>query len=245
MQVDVTNPDEWTRSYRALAGIAGIHRHVVLVDLLLNRTTVTTMRTSLTAASSYVLGLDEWLATSGQSTSLVAASTTATMAPWLYQTPYGLAKRRQLTHYAASGIRGTAFLLPSLNETANASEKAGPRWSYSETARKLAAAITWQTTTYARVNEPFRLVVPDQPTRQVAINTRESLFRTAKGLLATHLYLMLGHWDSPHQHRKASHHRLAVTPPSLREHVDHHTAPPRLLRRLKRSLGGSVEIVPA
>ncbi|MQA09391.1 MAG: hypothetical protein GEU98_12730 [Pseudonocardiaceae bacterium] len=243
MQIDVTNPAEWPRSLGALTGIAGVHRHTVLVDLLLKRATVTTMRTSIAAVTSYILQLHERLAAVGQSSSLVSASTTATLAPWLYQTPYGLAKRQQLARYATSGISGTAFLLPSLAETGNdRPENLGLSWSYSEAARKLAAAITGPTTSVHGRN-PFRLVVPDPPTRQSAVDSYTQRAKSAaRRLLPAHMSLLFGRWDSPQQHREASHHRLAVTPPSLREYVDHHRVPPFLLRRLKRSLGGLIEV---
>ena len=245
MRLDVTNPDECAHSLDVLTGIARAYRYTVLVDLILNRATVTTMRTSITAAASYVLRLHERLRTTDQFPSLVSASTTATLAPWLYQTPYGLAKRHQLVRYVNSGISGTAFLFPSLAETPDdKSETVGLRWIYTGAACKLAAAITRppRSSGSGRVR-PFRLVVPETPIRRPTGDNYTPRARiSARQLLATHAPLLLGRWDSPQQHREASRHRLAMTPESLREYVDHHTVPPFLLRRLVRALNDSVEI---
>lgn len=247
VEVDVTNPDEWPRSLGALTGITGVNRHVVVVDLLLKRTTVTAMRTSIVAITSYILRLRDRLAYADQSSSLVAASTTATLAPWLYQTPYGLAKRRQLTRYTTFGISGTAFLLPSLTETeADTATRLGLSWTYNEAARRLATDIMRQSSSAHGRNRAFRLVVPGPPALHTAVNrhAQPANFRlAARRLLRAHLSLVVGQMDSPYQHREASHYRLALTPTCVRQHLDHHHAPPVLVRRLKRSLAVPVEIV--
>lgn len=118
MNIDITNSQKWPRSLSALASIADLHERVVCVDLLLHRATVAAMRNSIAAVTAYILLLRDRLADADRPCSLVTANTTAALAPWLYQTPHGLVKHRQLARYAASGITGTAFLLPALVDTA-------------------------------------------------------------------------------------------------------------------------------
>ncbi|MHA6761973.1 NAD-dependent epimerase/dehydratase family protein [Streptacidiphilus sp. PAMC 29251] len=77
-----------------LAALAG-HRNVVIADLALDRTSVTSMRQSIAAATSFVLQAREALTAGGATVRVLAAGTTAAMAPPGFQTPYGRAKRRQ------------------------------------------------------------------------------------------------------------------------------------------------------
>lgn len=245
MQVDVTNPEEWPRSLGALADIAGVRQRVVCVDLLLKRATVAAMRNSTAAATAYILHLRDQLADTDQPCSLVAANTTAALAPWLYQTPYGLAKRRQLARYAASGITGTAFLLPSLVDThADATTRDRLTWTYQEAAQHVATAVT-PPHAAAAYRRGFRVVVPDTPRRCVVRENRQPalVLGTVKRLVSAHVDLVLSRRDSPQAHREASHHRLALTPTWLRDHLDHHHAPPLLVRQLSRLLNVPAETV--
>lgn len=106
IQIDVTEVDLWERSLRVFCGMADIYDRVIIVDLLLDKATATAMRQSLAAGLVYITRLRSRLATVDRPSSLVLASTTAVLAPWLYQTPYGLAKRRQLTRYARRAYQG-------------------------------------------------------------------------------------------------------------------------------------------
>lgn len=241
MQVDVTNPDEWPRSLGALVGIAGVHQRVIVVDLLLRRATVAAMRDSIAAITGYVLRLRDRLAAADLSCSLIAASTTAVLAPWLYQTPYGLAKRRQLARYAASGVPGAAFLLPSLAETPKeASAKPGVVWTYDQAAEQLALTIGSQATSPDR--RLFRLMIPPVPARLPGRSDKHGdLARVLAKSIHTHTRLIVDQRDSPYAHREASHHRIALTPRRLRRQIDHHDIPPHLVRRFARRLGTLTE----
>lgn len=97
MQVDVRDEHHRTRASPVLHGLASAHHHVVLLDLVLDRRSVATMQCSIGASSSYLLGLGHDMAAVGHHICYVLASTTATLAPWILQTSYGLAKRRQLS----------------------------------------------------------------------------------------------------------------------------------------------------
>lgn len=242
MQVDVTDCAGWPRSLCALVDIGGVSQRVVLVDLLLNRATVTAMRSSIAAVTAYIRRLRDRLVASDQTCSLVAASTTAVLAPWLYQTPYGLAKRRQLARYANSGITGTAFLLPSLIDTrADADPGDGPVLTYREAAERLAsAALSLPTAMHGRA---FRLVIPGTPTRWGASENHPPcrVRHVATRLVSAQAGALLHRRDSPQAHREASHYRLALTPSWLRRHIDHHYTPPILVRRLSRSLNAPLE----
>lgn len=125
------------------------------------------MHNSIAAATAYNLHLRDRLADTERPCSLVAANTTAALAPWLYQTHYGLAKRRQLASYVDSGITGIAFLLPSLVDThAYATTRDRLTWIYQEAAQHVATAVTppHAASAYRR---GFRVIVPDTPRRCV------------------------------------------------------------------------------
>lgn len=241
IQVDVADPSKGPTNLRALARLAGAHERTVLIDLLLKRTTVPAMRTSIAAATAYIVQLRDRLAAQGQRSSLTAGSTTAVLAPWAYQTPYGLAKRRQLQAYVAAGMNGTVLLLPSL--TCDEGERArqpGFMWTYGGAAARIADAAH-------RMPTALTLAVPAiDPlcTRFPGGSTTEGM-HSLRTLVPLHIDCWIRHRDSPQAHRDASHARLAVTPAWLRREVDHHALPPALLRRLNRSLGLPIRWVPA
>lgn len=246
MRLDVTNRSEWPQSLDAISDIASSHRRIVLVDVLLDRATVIRMRTSIMAVTAYILCLHERLNTSNQPCSLIAASTTAVLSPWFYQTPYGLAKRRQLASYAADGLPGAAYLLPALvHNRADMATRVGLTWAYTDAIRYLAAESASHGT--ARP-ERFRLFAPYASQHEPAGRKQGPAVESARAtinLLSSQLALILGPNNSPQAHREASHYRLAATPTWLRRDVDHHAVPPMLIRRLGRSLAVPVEILPA
>lgn len=232
IQIDVTEIDQWERSFHVLCGMADIHERVIIVDLLLDKATVTTMRSTLAAGTSYITRLRDRLAADNTPSSLVLASTTAVIAPWPYQTPYGIAKRRQLARYATARVVGRALLLPRLTHA-----KIDPHAvTYQEAAIRVEQSIVSVTTT-----EPtdLRLVpIVDIP---ISPNPCPSLLHRLTEFFARHLAICTTGKDSPAAHRLASHARLAVTPRWLRHHVDHHLVPDRLVRRLARRLETDVE----
>jgi putative NADH-flavin reductase len=122
MQVNVTERELWQRSLLALSGIASMYDRTVVVDLVLDRTTVSSMRRSITDATDYVHELIGVIEERGSTPLLVAASTTAILAPQLYQTPYGLAKRNQVEVYAALPA-AQIMLLPVLKPPADSADR--------------------------------------------------------------------------------------------------------------------------
>ncbi len=237
IQIDVTQTELWERSLRVFCGMADIHERVTIVDLVLDPTTVTTMRSSLAAGTLYIKRLRTRLSALDRPSSLVLASTTAILAPWLYQTPYGMAKRRQLACYASAATVGRALLLPSLVfSEAEQANTATPTMTYADAASLVVAAIA-----EATVTEPtcLQLTVPEIDIRSPRTPSR--YVPRLGDVFTSHLRLVTSGWDSPAVHRQASHARLTLTPCWLRRHVDHHLAPGQLVRRLARRLETEVE----
>ena len=164
IQIDVTEVSLWERSLRVFCGMAEIHDRVIIVDLLLDKSSVAAMRWSLTAGTAYIARLRSRLTAVNRPSSLVLASTTAVLAPWLYQTPYGLAKRRQLRRYASAIMAGQALLLPQLVNGEADPQTASARlmWTYADAATRVLRAVAAE-----RRTEPagLRLMTPrvDRP----------------------------------------------------------------------------------
>lgn len=242
IQIDVTEVDLWERGFRVFCGMADIHDRVIIVDLLLDKTTITTMRRSLAAGTAYIARLRSRLIALNRPSSLVHVSTTAVLAPWLYQTPYGLAKRRQLARYASARVVGQALLLPSLvdAEPDRPATSAHLVWTYAK-----AAAHVRQAVGEARANAPtaLRLIVPqvDRSRGSSVRMCRPRRLRTFTRLLELHVASCFTQRDSPQAHRVASHGRLELTPRRLRQRVDHHIVPTGLVRRLVRRLSTAAE----
>ncbi len=242
IQIDVTEVDLWERSLHVFCGMASIHDRVIIVDLLLDKTSVAAMRWSLTAGTAYIAHLRSRLATVNRPSSLVLASTTAVLAPWLYQTPYGLAKRRQLSHYAAAGMTGQAILLPQLanGEAGSPTTSARLEWTHADAAARLLQAAS-----AARTTAPtgLRLVAPqvDRSLCGAAATPRLLRLRAVAQVLELHVASWTNERHSPLAHRLASRGRLELTPGWLRRRVDHHLVPWRLVRLLGRKVQAEVE----
>jgi NAD(P)-dependent dehydrogenase (short-subunit alcohol dehydrogenase family) len=242
IQVDVTEVDLWERSLRAFCGMAEIHDRVIIVDLLLDKASVTTMCRSLAAGTAYIVRLRSRLAAVSRPSSLVLASTTAVLAPWLYQTPYGLAKRRQLRRYASAGMAGQALLLPQLVNGESGPQTTPDRfvWTYA-----YAAALVLRAVAAERRAEParLRLIIPrvDRPLCRGAVAHRSLWLRAALQVLELHIAIWTSQRDSPLAHRLASRGRLELTPAWLRRRIDHHLVPAHLVRLLGQQLRAEVE----
>lgn len=225
MQVDVTNSQHRARAFPVLQELASIHQAVVLLDLVLDRRSVRAMRRSIEASTSYVIRLGRHLTAEGCSVRYVLASTTAALAPWLLQTPYGLAKRRQLSAYLGEARPTSAVLLPSLS-----SSPGSRAWCYERAAHRLVL----QTELAA---EPSRLVVPTDCGRA---ETRGSPWlRGAVAQLAS----LSWRRNDPLAHRLASHARLRLVPAPWRPLIDHHLAPEPLVQRIAHQRGAAVKRV--
>ncbi|WFF08880.1 hypothetical protein O7622_10145 [Micromonospora sp. WMMD1076] len=178
------------------------------------------MRRSIRGATEGVLHLRAEFRAAGQETTLIAASTTAVLAPGLYQTPYGLAKRKQVVTYARSGVTGTALLLPQLGQRSRTTSKPQPPWSFERAAQALLTAVS------AAPLNGFTVRVP-----AFVADVESSHTDTSGSTLRAHLHSLVLDRDSMLAHRAAARSRLGWTPERLRFRLDHHRAPAELVRR--------------
>ncbi|WKU04473.1 hypothetical protein [Micromonospora sp. HUAS LYJ1] len=167
------------------------------MDVVLDRRGVDAMHRSIRGATEGVLQLRTEFRAAGQETTLIAASTTAVLAPGLYQTPYGLAKRRQVVTYARSGVAGAALLLPQLGPGTGTASKPQPTWSFGQAAQTLVSAVS------AAPHHGFTVRVPaldaDDRSSHVAVNG---------SILLAHLQSLVLDRDSMLAHRAAARGRL-------------------------------------
>lgn len=224
---DLTIPDDRSRVAATVATWTTRRDRVCIVDVVLDRGDVEAMRHSVQASTDTVLRLRDRLSPSTTHVSLIAASTTAVLAPGLYQTPYGLAKRRQVITYARSGIAGAAFLLPLLHQPTSTNEAdTAPwqAWSFEHAADRLVATAT------VSPQGRFVIHIPDLAPEPVVGEARTRA-PAAKDVLLAHLHSLLTDRNSMHAHRRAARGRLSLSPSRIRQRVDHHFAPAELVRR--------------
>lgn len=219
IRLDLIDAHQRARAQPVLHGVASTHHRVILLDLVLDRRSVAAMRRSIAASTSYILGLGRRLAADGHDIRYVLASTTAVLAPRLFQTPYGLAKQRRLATYLGAAQPTVAVLLPSLSAQPSIVADRRSDWCYGRAAGVLArqAELT--------VNSS-RLLLPAAE--------YESMEPGASGLgrgAIAQLARLTWRRDDPLTHRQASHTRLLLVPGRWRPLVDHHCAPDRLARR--------------
>lgn len=196
---------------------------IYVVDVVLDRSGVDAMRRSIRGATEGVLQLRTEFRAAGRETTLIAASTTAVLAPGLYQTPYGLAKRRQVVTYARSGVAGAALLLPQLGPETGTASKPQPTWSFEQAAQALVSAVS------AAPHHGFTVRVP-----ALAADVRSSHVAINDSTLLAHLHSLVLDRDSMLAHRAAARGRLGWTPERLRLRFDHHHAPAELVRRFAK-----------
>lgn len=234
LHLDLTDHDAVATTISRLAAMAAEDTHVIVVDLVLDRTSVATMRRSIAASARYVIALTGRVREYGGTCAVVSASTTAVLAPTFYQTPYGHAKHDQLTSLAHLPGPTLAYLLPQL-ATNLRDEPKGVTWTYRQAARELAQGIR---RLYKERSPKLQLVCPKPDTPQ-SIPSRswpQALWRAAP----LHLMAWTTRRDRPEAHRAASHTRLGLTPRALRRRVDHHTIPPARVHRLANHLHASL-----
>lgn len=229
IEIDFTDLENRARAWPALSSLASPHEHVVIYNLVLDRRTVRSMRKSVGESTTYAIALSQQVKEIGLGTHHVLAGTTAAVGPWLLQTPYGLAKQRQLRDHFAADQPVSAVLLPALH---NAPDVDGPPlvWRFHDAAAVLANQL-----------EPIsksRLLVP-MPARR----TIEPLSMPWRAVLESHVASCLLSRDSPAAHRRASHARLGLLPNRWRGELDHHGAPARLVEAMRRRLRAEVQWV--
>ncbi|KAB1934756.1 NAD-dependent epimerase/dehydratase family protein [Micromonospora sp. ALFpr18c] len=225
ISADLTNCTDQTRVVNAVGLRCGGPKRVAVIDLVLDRSGVEGMRRSVRAATDTVLRLRDRLRECAAQPHLVAASTTAVLAPGLYQTPYGLAKRRQVITYASAGLPGVALLLPVLRKgEEEAASPCWPLWSYDHAAHQLHVAAS------APLSSRFVVQVPSFVGDHPAMSDGRGGAATPSVLMA-HLRCLLTERDSMQAHRSAARGRLRWSPARIRRRVDHHLAPAELVRR--------------
>lgn len=225
---DLRSRSDRTGIAAAIADRARDRPGVVIVDVVLDRTGVTAMRQSLQAALDTVLLIRGTLAACGPPCTLVSASTTAVLAPWLYQTPYGLAKRRQLLANVRAGLTGSALLLPMLADQhlpTSATVQGWPIWSFDHAANQLACEV-------ASAGIPSTEFVVRVPSQAAPSNSRgASTEHALADALVSHVRSLVTRRDSMPDHRAAARSRLLLTPRFARLPIDHHQPQAALLRR--------------
>ncbi|MBT8228174.1 MAG: hypothetical protein HKP61_18525 [Dactylosporangium sp.] len=226
-----------TQAKAMARGCAG----VVVIDVVLDRSGVTAMRRSLSGAADMVTPIVDRCRGVGVAAVLVSASTTAILTPWLYQTPYGLAKRRQAIAYLHSGWAGTALLLPQLSDQPVAARTVDDSWlvwSFDQAATCLLAetsrALTPPSGFVLRVPRPLGPGPDRGPSPHGGA-------RPGPGIVVAHWRGLVTRRDTMQAHRDAVRARLELTPRVLRSHVDHHGAPPFLVRRFAVRYDARVE----
>ncbi|MFY1700708.1 hypothetical protein ACN28G_02990 [Micromonospora sp. WMMA1923] len=219
---DLTLVADRARVAALAATMSSPPQRICVMDVVLDRSGVAAMRRSVKGVTETVLHLRDELRADGRDVALVSASTTAVLAPGLYQTPYGLAKRCQVVRYARSGLTGSALLLPQLAQQPGTEVALRPVWSFAQAARVLVAAAVAQP-------DDFTVRVP-------AIDTGAGAAPVAASdnTLLAHLHSLVLDRDSMHAHRAAAGSRLGLLPEPLRLRVDHHAAPTRLVHRFGR-----------
>lgn len=218
---DLTNPEDRRRVAVRVGARIRANAQVCIVDAVLDRRGVDAMRQSIQGATDTVLLLNRLLVATAAKVSVLAASTTAVLAPGLYQTPYGLAKRRQVVTYARAGVAGAALLLPVLGEDMNGG---APQVSFfDEAAHRLAATAT-------ACGNGFTIYVPELASA-MAVGHRAARPPLARTVFLAHVRSLVVNRDSMWAHRDAARGRLRLSPQRLRQRIDHHQAPAELVRR--------------
>lgn len=217
IETDVCDEDRWKTTQGTLCRLVSGHDNIIIVDLILDRRSVSAMRTSIGASVRRLRRLGELLSGDRHNVRYVLAGTTAATAPWPFQTPYGAAKRRQVASYLREQQDPVdVVLLPKLTDAART---APPAWSYEDAAEVLTRSIH-------ECPSEHRLLTPAPQGTQ----HRAAAPGWRRGTVAQ-ISSVLWHRDSPTAHRTASHARLALVPARWRPLIDHHVAPEKLMRR--------------
>ncbi len=222
---DVADHQRANRAATELARLSTGYPQTVLIDLCLDRSSVTAMRDSIKSAAHFTDLLAARAVNRRQSLLIVTASSTSVLAPWALQTPYGVAKRRQLQHYAASGVNGSALLLPKLRTDGSDACLGLPTWTYELASRQITARLQSDADSDAFVVYVPTVLTTPMPRR------RRKLFLTMRDVVRW-WGKRVGQPNSPLAHRNASRALLDLLPHHVRRHVDHHLAPPGLVQRL-------------
>lgn len=237
LNVDLASRDAVSVLFRELRSISSGSTDVILVDLVLDRTSVAAMRRSVIASTRLAAESIERVRALGWTCGVVLASTTAVLAGGLYQTPYGRAKHDQLTSYSNLPAARFAYLLPQL-VTGQHARSGGVTWTFRQAADGLADGVL---RVLGEGAAQLRLVCPE-PNAPRSFASRKwlpDLWRIAPAYAAAWTVRR----DRPEAHRAASHTLLRLTPTALSRRVDHHVIPPSRLRRLASRLDARLTLV--
>ncbi|GAB3950035.1 NAD-dependent epimerase/dehydratase family protein [Streptomyces sparsus] len=234
IRADLTATSDWRQAQKRLSHLLVGEEEVVLADLLLDRTSVTSMRRSICAATAFTLRTQDALAANGFTVRVLAASTTAALAPCLLQTPYGRAKRQQAIRYARLA-HIDLVLLPQLLHATDLRSPASPtRTTVGNTCTYAFAATSLATISQLPATRSLWVVRGNDPHPDVP----HGLGGLPTFLAALALSCTVSR-NNPAAHRRASREGLALLPPRIRAQVDHHGAPERLVRGFARHIGVS------
>ncbi|MBV6697399.1 NAD-dependent epimerase/dehydratase family protein [Kitasatospora aureofaciens] len=230
VRADLTETARWPHVQEALRTLLDGQEEVVIADLLLDRGSVTAMRHSIAAATRFIVRTCQMLAAEGLAVRVLAASTTAALAPRGLQTPYGVAKREQALIYSRLDCIDLVLLpqLVAVDQAASPSDggaTSGGICSYEAAAGALRAVSIQparRTLWVVRGSVPYRPSPRGLAGLPSAVGALIASRTTGR--------------DSPTAHRQASRERLALLPNHIRGRVDHHGAPEQLLRPFERRL---------
>lgn len=225
VEADLTIASQQSSAQSRLRHLLKDVTDVDLVDLVLDRTAVTSMRRSIAAATTFAVRTCQSLTAEGRTVRVLAASTTAVLAPPGFQTPYGKAKRQQAVRYAQLD-RVDLVLLPQLLDIAHA-ERLGNAVGHGCTYQ--AAAGTLSAISSLPSDHSLWVIRGAEPQP----NVYGGIARLPRALGMFVVAQTVGR-NSLLAHRRASRERLALLPPSIRAQVDHHGAPERLVRAFEK-----------
>ncbi len=228
---DLTESSRWPQVHGLLRQLLGHQEEVVIIDLVLDRVSVTSMRQSITAATRFVVRTRQLLTDEGLAVRVLAASTTAVLAPRGLRTPYSAAKRRQAFAYARLDAIDLV-LLPQLGDVEPITNSPGDAGSsVSGSCSYEAAAGALHEISLEPAQRSLWILGADVPHQSASPAPAD-----IPGAIRSAVAARTAGRDSPAAHRQASHQRLALLPASVRVRVDHHGAPAQLLRPFERRL---------
>ncbi len=245
--MDISQTSVRPAQIAALSSWATPFNQVILIDAILDKSSALAMRRSLAQAADFITETSQALRDQGKRVVLMTASTTAVLSPLGYQTPYGIAKRKQLSRYATAEIPGLAFLFPKLllSESNSEIQKAHVNdllaplhylphltSTYAEAALLIAESAN-RTHADFRISSPLGLLTPAQP---LTFGIRQKAVTLLAVVPLAFAASTFGR-NSPQLHRLATYGKLFATPPPLRRRIDHHLAPKARVAKLARRLG--------
>jgi NAD(P)-dependent dehydrogenase (short-subunit alcohol dehydrogenase family) len=208
---------------------------LLVVDAIVDKRSARAMRKSLNGATSTTTRLCRRLATGGADLLLIGCGSTASVARFPYRTTYGRVKHRQAVTYLGLGLSAAVVYLPTLVGAGIGRPALVDRllWPLADFAVHACSVEQAAASIAAFAENPGAAAQLDLPTEQRGLLALRQVTpsRTPRWLatVAAPLVAMLGHSilrNDPAWQRRASYSLLHLTPPRLRQTVDHHRLPP-------------------